>query len=182
MKVAVSQPPFRLSGSSCAGLTCFHQLVRSRNSLWVVPPRSRLRLRSGARPTSGRDCRGLRGSIFGSMRQDRPGNPRMPGRECDGGDIHLPTLLEPPRPLAFGVSLLVDDAQVGSGAVHQQCAQVAMALASNLPQAPLAATRALSGRNAEPGGKAAPHRWAPRSRTRPTGHGSDSPVPCGWSS
>ena len=37
MKFPVSQRPFRLSGSSCVGLTCFHQPVRSRNSRRVVP-------------------------------------------------------------------------------------------------------------------------------------------------
>lgn len=128
MKFAVSQPPFGLSGSSCVGLTCFHQLVRSRNSWWVVPPRSRLRVRSGARPTSDRDRREHLGSVFGSMRRDHPGDPRMLGSQRDDDDVHVPALLQPPRPLAFGIDLLVDHAQVGSSAVHQQRAQIPIAL------------------------------------------------------
>jgi hypothetical protein len=54
------------------------------------------------------------------MHQDCRGNRRVLGGERDGGDIHLPARLQPLRPRALGVSLLVDDAQVGSGAMHPQ--------------------------------------------------------------
>ena len=72
------------------------------------------------------------------------------------GDIHVPALLEPSQPITFGVRLLVDDAQICAGAVHQERSQVAIVLASDLPEPLLAAARVLSRGNPQPGGKARP--------------------------
>ncbi len=93
----MSESPYGLSDSSCVGPSCLHQLVRSSNSRWVVPPRSRPRVRSGTRSTSGRSHRGLRGPIFRSMRQDRPGNACVLGSKRCRGDVDVPALLQSPR-------------------------------------------------------------------------------------
>jgi hypothetical protein len=86
--------------------------------------------------------------------EDRPRNTGVLRGERHRGDICMPTLLQSPRPLTFRVRLFVDDAQVGSSAVHQERAQVAIALASDLPKPLLAAARVLSRGDPQPGGKA----------------------------
>lgn len=78
----------------------------------------------------------------------------MLGGERHRGHIDVAARHQPPPPLAFGIRLLVDHAQVRSGAMHQQRAQVAIVVARNLPKAALTASGVLSGRNTEPGGKA----------------------------
>src|SRR5256885_14117101 len=86
------------------------------------------------------------------MGEHRPRNTRMLGGERHRGHIHVSTLLEPSRPITLGVRFLVDDAQVCAGAVHQQRSQVAIALASDLPEPLLAAARVLSRGDPQPGG------------------------------
>jgi len=89
----------------------------------------------GCRSASGRDRRELRRSISCAMRQNRPGDAPMLGSQRNGGEIHVPALFEPPpHPLAFGIGLLVHQAQIRSGAIHRQRAQTPVALASNLPR------------------------------------------------
>ena len=75
-----------------------------------------------------------RGSTLGPMGEDRPRNTCMLGSECHRGDIHVPALLEPSRPITLGVGLFVDDTQICAGAVHQERSQVAIALAGNRPE------------------------------------------------
>ena len=78
----------------------------------------------------------------------------MLGGERHSGDIHVPTLLQPPRPLTFGVRLLVDDTQICAGTMHEKCSQIAIALARDLPELVFAATRVLPWSDPQPGGKA----------------------------
>lgn len=101
MNPSVSRPPFEKPGTACVGPTRFHQLVRSCNSRWVTPPRSRLPLCPRAQRPSGRGRQGLCGPIVGSMRQDRPGDAHMLGSEPHERDIYVPALLKLPHPRAL---------------------------------------------------------------------------------
>lgn len=69
------------------------------------------------------------------------------GSERDGGDMCLPVLRGPPRPLPVGVSRLLGHTQACSGAVHRRHARIALALARKLPEAFLAAVAGLLGRD-----------------------------------
>lgn len=79
------------------------------------------------------------------MGEDGPGDTRMLYGERDGRDVHMPALLQPSRPGGLGIGILVDDAQVRPGGVHQQGPQVPIAPAGDLPEAILAAGGVLSG-------------------------------------
>ena len=123
-RFTVSEPPFELSGSFCAGLTCFHQQLRSSNpGGFYLLDRDRWGNQC-VRPTSGRDDLRARGPIFCAMGEYRPGDACMLGGERDGGDVHVSALLQPSHPGALGIGFLVDDAQVRSRAVHQKGAQI----------------------------------------------------------
>lgn len=50
------------------------------------------------------------------------------GSERDGGDMCLPALRGPPRPLPLGVSRLLGQTQACSGAVQRRHARIALAL------------------------------------------------------
>ena len=105
--LSVSEPPLGLSGFSCAGLTCFHQPLRTGNSGRVIPPRSRP-WGPGVQSTS--DCGHLRsgGSIFAAMGKDRPGDTGMFRGERNGCHVHMPALLQSACPRGLGVGLFVE--------------------------------------------------------------------------
>ena len=81
------------------------------------------------------------------MGEYRPADARILGRERDGRYIDVSTFLQPSRPGALGIGLLVDDPQVRSRAVDEERAQIAITVASDLAKPLFAAARVLSGCN-----------------------------------
>ena len=142
---SVLRPPFPVSGSPCAGLTCFHQPLRSSN------PGGSYLLNSTSdapqRPSSGRYPLQFPGLITCSMGENRRRDARMFGSRRDGCNIHVPALLEASYSVALGVVLPIDKAQVSASSVYQKGSQVTVTLVSNRTQSLLATAGMLSRRN-----------------------------------
>ena len=123
--LAVSQPPSALSGWFHDGLTYFHQCLCAGNPGGCSP--FALLSISGPPPPSGGDGRRPSWAIFGVMGQDRPGDPRVLGCNCDRSDIHVPALSQASRPCALGIGFSVYTSQVRTGSVYEQCSYVRVA-------------------------------------------------------
>ena len=147
--LAVSQPSSALSGWSHHGLTYFHQCLCAGNPSGCSP--FALLSISGPTPTSGVDGRRPNWSIFGVMGYDRPGDPRVLGRNGDRGDIHVPALFQASRPCARGIGFSVYASQVRTNSVYEQCSYVRIALLGDPPQTDRTATGILARCQAERG-------------------------------
>ena len=130
------------------------RILRADCRIWVDTARERFP--ADFTPASGASHPGLHRPVLRTLRQERPGQTRVLSGQRHSGDIHVAAPLEASRPGTLGIGLLVDDAQVGAGAVHEERAHGAITLLGDRAKPCLAATQMLSRGEAQGSGIVAP--------------------------